>query len=182
MAGPVTGPGPEEWAPIVLRLPDGRQRLEVRLYERRQDDRGPWMYRIGIPLWQHAGGGDVEPVEFRTWVTAGVLEPIDGVDLSAVVTHRAAHDSPVPEPSRWAWVVRPARGPAGRRGVVVHDHDCPLAAGAGPELGIDQALDAMLRPGAEACTRCDAAAVLLPALQLGAGVTGSVGASGQGEG
>ncbi|MFJ3841789.1 hypothetical protein ACIPY6_40675 [Streptomyces sp. NPDC090054] len=35
----------------------------------------------------------------------------------------------------------------------------------GPELGIEEALDAMLRPGAEACHRCDGAILLIPMLQ-----------------
>ncbi|MET9610864.1 hypothetical protein ABZZ17_38245 [Streptomyces sp. NPDC006512] len=42
-------------------------------------------------------------------------------------------------------------------------------AGGKTELGIEEALDAMLRPGAKACHRCDAAAVLIPMLQLGQG-------------
>ncbi|MFF3091591.1 DUF6233 domain-containing protein [Streptomyces nojiriensis] len=154
----------EPWAPILLLLPDGRQRLEVRLYDRRQDDHEPWMYLIGAPLWQHADGGAIEPMEFRTWVTPEVLEPIPGVDMSVVPKHRVTRD---PEPApRWGWVTRPkARG----RGLIIHDHDCEHVEGGGRELGIEEALDAMLRPGAEACTSCDAVAVLVPMLQLGEG-------------
>lgn len=84
-------------------------------------------------------------------------------DLSIVPTHRAVHEPP---PSRWGWVQRPKPG---GRGFTVHDHDCELAADGGAELGLDEALDAMLRPGAEACDQCDAAAVLVPMLQLGQG-------------
>ncbi|MFD6186782.1 DUF6233 domain-containing protein [Streptomyces goshikiensis] len=146
-------------------LPDGRQRLQVRLYERRRDNDklGPWLYRIGAPIWEYDGEGDVSAMEFRTWVTADQLEPIEGVDLSVVPTYRVVHEPP---PSRWGWVQRPKPG---GRGFTLHDHYCELAADGGAELGIEEALDAMLRPGAEACTRCDAAAVLVPMLQLGQG-------------
>ncbi|WP_331761958.1 hypothetical protein [Streptomyces sp. NBC_01546] len=44
----------EHW-PITMTLPDGQQRLTVRLYERAKDREGPWMYRIGAPMWQCAG-------------------------------------------------------------------------------------------------------------------------------
>ncbi|MER6522616.1 DUF6233 domain-containing protein [Streptomyces sp. NPDC001553] len=146
-------------------LPDSRQRMEVRLYERRrEDDTGEWLFLIGAPLWQYAGQGNVEAMEFRTWVTAGQLEPIEGVDLSAVPTHQA--DPEPPAVSRWGWVLRPKPG---GRGSTVHDHDCELAAGGGAEFGLEEALDAMLRPGSQACVHCDAAAVLVPMLQLGQG-------------
>ncbi|MEU9032695.1 DUF6233 domain-containing protein [Streptomyces sp. NPDC048383] len=149
----------------MLLLPDGRQRLEVRLYERRRDDdTGEWLFLIGAPLWQYAGRGAVEPAEYRTWVTAKELEPIEGVDLSPVPTHQLG--SGPPPVSRWGWILRPK--PRGR-GFTVHVHDCEQAAGGGAELGVEEALDAMLRPGAEACHRCDAAAVLIPMLQLGQG-------------
>ncbi|MGW6865134.1 hypothetical protein [Streptomyces sp. NPDC054901] len=72
-------PEPVPWAPIMLLLPDCRQRLEVRLHERRRDDdTGEWLFLIGAPLWQYAGQGTVEPAEYRTWVTAKQLEPIEG--------------------------------------------------------------------------------------------------------
>lgn len=50
-----------------------------------------------------------------------------------------------------------------------HDHDCKLAGAGGIELGIEEALDSMLRPGPQASDKCDAAAVLIPMLQLGQG-------------
>ncbi|MGW6865133.1 DUF6233 domain-containing protein [Streptomyces sp. NPDC054912] len=88
------------------------------------------------------------------------------MDLSAVPSHQA--DPGPPPVSRWGWILRPKPG---ARGSTIHDHDCELAAGGGTELGVEEALDAMLRPGAEACHRCDAAAALIPMLQLGQGYT-----------
>ncbi|MEU8773471.1 DUF6233 domain-containing protein [Streptomyces sp. NPDC048606] len=176
-AGTGVDPGPARWAPIMMLLPDGRQHLRVRLHERRRDDdTGRWLYLIGAPLWQYAGRGDVEAMEFRTWVTADQLRPIPGVDLSAVPTHRGDLDRPA-APTRWGWVLRP--DPGGRTSTL-HDHDCELAASAGPaagstagpggaELGLDGALDALLRPGTEACHHCDAAAALIPMIELGQG-------------
>ncbi|MFD7898222.1 DUF6233 domain-containing protein [Streptomyces sp. NPDC059743] len=46
---------------------------------------------------------------------------------------------------------------------------CRHAAGAGRELGTQEAVDALMREGAQACTDCDAAAVLVPALEFGQG-------------
>ncbi|MFF8309086.1 DUF6233 domain-containing protein [Streptomyces lydicus] len=56
-----------------------------------------------------------------------------------------------------------------RGGTVAHDADCRQAGGGGVELGAMEALDALMRPGARACHDCDAAAVLVPALELGQG-------------
>ncbi|MFE9413991.1 DUF6233 domain-containing protein [Streptomyces sp. NPDC006704] len=147
--------------PITLVLPDGQMIGRVRLYERQQLDSGLWMYRVGAPLWQTALGGDVEPVEYETWVTSAELRPIPGVDMSAVPTIRRA--SP-PPPARWAWVL--ARREAGSA-VMVHAAGCRLAAGHGREVGTEAALDALARPGAVACTGCDAAEVLVPILEHG---------------
>ncbi|MGP3685717.1 DUF6233 domain-containing protein [Streptomyces sp. IBSNAI002] len=57
----------------------------------------------------------------------------------------------------------------GGRGLVVHDHDCPRGESGGREPGVEDSLDALKRPGIEACTSCDAAADLVPALKLGTG-------------
>ncbi|WP_268830454.1 DUF6233 domain-containing protein [Streptomyces sp. WAC05374] len=64
-------------------------------------------------------------------------------------------------------MVRPAPERRGR--TVVHDAMCRHAAGGGTEVGTLEALDALMRDGARACTDCDACAVLIPALELGQG-------------
>ncbi|WP_353962668.1 DUF6233 domain-containing protein [Streptomyces sp. NBC_00555] len=58
----------------------------------------------------------------------------------------------------------------GRRGgSVVHESSCRRAEGSGTELRTEEALDALMRPGVDACHDCDAAIVLIPVLQLGEG-------------
>ncbi|MFI8392893.1 hypothetical protein [Streptomyces sp. NPDC085540] len=89
-------------APIALVLPDGQAIERVRLYERQQLDTGLWMYRIGVPLWQTAAGGGVEPAEYSTWVTAAQLRPLPGVDLGRVPAHPRTRTS---APARWAWLL-----------------------------------------------------------------------------
>ncbi|MFG2753949.1 DUF6233 domain-containing protein [Streptomyces xanthophaeus] len=144
--------------PITLVLPDGQEIERVRLYERQQIESGLWMYRIGIPLWQTAVGGGVEPAEYETWVTAAQLRPIPGVDLDGVPSSRAAASG------RWAWMLD-GRGPG--RATTVHARGCRLATDAARPLGTMAALDALTGPGAVACTGCDAAEVLLPILRHG---------------
>lgn len=144
--------------PITLYLPDG-QTLRVRLYERAQLDSGLWMYRIGIPLWQTAVGGGVEPVEADTWVTAEQLRPIPGVDLSAVPT------TPLPAspPTGWVWLLdRPVRGPA-----VIHAEGCRRLSERARPLRTEGALDALAAPGTVACAECDASEVLESILHHG---------------
>lgn len=51
----------------------------------------------------------------------------------------------------------------------MHDASCRHAAGGGTELGTQEAVDALMWDGTRACTDCDAAAVLVPALELGQG-------------
>lgn len=146
-------------APITLVLPDGQTIERVRLYERAQLDDGAWVYRIGVPLWQTALGGGAEPVEYSTWVTAGQLRPIPGVDLSAVPTTRR----PASPRTGWVWILdRPARGPA-----VIHSGGCRLAGGRARALRTEAALDALAAPGTVACAECDAHEVLVPILQHG---------------
>ncbi|MGY5079299.1 DUF6233 domain-containing protein [Streptomyces nigrescens] len=158
---PPAGTRPAE---ISLTLPDG-QTVRVRLHERRET-RGPhpWRYLIGVPSWVATPTG-VEAAEYRVWVTADPLQPIEGVDLSSVPTHRLPAELPPPTPSGWA--VRP--DPERRGGTVVHDAGCRKTGGGGTELDAMEALDALMRPGARACHDCDAAAVLKPALELGKG-------------
>ncbi|MGA5556126.1 DUF6233 domain-containing protein [Streptomyces lavendulocolor] len=62
-------------------------------------------------------------------------------------------------------MVHPAPERRGR--TVVHDAMCRHAAGGGTELGTLEAVNALMRDGARACTDCDASAVLIPALELG---------------
>ncbi|WP_432141092.1 DUF6233 domain-containing protein [Streptomyces sp. bgisy084] len=155
------GTGPAE---ITLVLPDG-QTVRVRLHER-CETRGqhPWRYRIGVPSWVATQAG-VEAAEYGVWVTSDQLQPIEGVDLSRVPTQRLPPELPPPRPS--GWVVR--ADPERRGGTVVHAADCRQAGGGGVELGAMEALDALMRPSARACHDCDAAAVLVPALELGQG-------------
>jgi hypothetical protein len=151
-------------ARITLTLPDA-QTVEVRLYERLRATHGhPWRYRVGVPAWTATESG-VEAAEYSVWVTDRELRPIEGVDLSAVPTHRPREALPQPQPSGWA--VRP--DPRRRGGTVVHDAVCPDATGGGKEMGTLEALDALMRPGASACHECYAAEVLVPALELGKG-------------
>ncbi|MBE1599932.1 MULTISPECIES: DUF6233 domain-containing protein [Streptomyces] len=154
----------QPFALITLVLPD-EQAVQVRLYERLQTTgRHPWRYRIGVPSWVATEDG-VEPAEYSVWVTDKQLQPIDGVDLSIVPTHRRLDALPLPKPS--GWVVRP--DPQRRGGTVVHDAVCRHATVGGKELGTMEALDALMRPGASACHECVAAEVLVPALELGKG-------------
>ncbi|MFF7543375.1 DUF6233 domain-containing protein [Streptomyces canus] len=150
-------------AAIALTLPDG-QTVQVRLHAR-QEVTGPhpWRYLVGVPSWVARPDG-VEAAEYTVWVTDRQLTPIEGVDLSGVPTRRLPGRPPQPAPG---WVVCPAPGRRGR--TVVHDAMCRHAAGGGTELGTQEAVDALMREGARACTECDAAAVLVPALELGQG-------------
>ncbi|MFD9453488.1 DUF6233 domain-containing protein [Streptomyces sp. NPDC059985] len=154
--------------PIGLVTPD-RQHLQVRLFERQQIElqggRRIWKFKIAAPMWQSAAGGGVEAVGFTTWVTAEVLVPYRCVAYDAI----ESHPLPIlpPEPQTWGWVLRPGQGRRGRS--VVHESTCRYAEGSGAELRTEEALDALMRPGVDACHDCDAAAVLVPALQLGEG-------------
>lgn len=150
-------------ADMALALPDG-QTVRVRLHARREvAGPYPWRYLVGVPSWVARPDG-VEAAEYTVWVTDRQLTPIEGVDLSGVPTRRLPGPPPQPAPG---WVVRPE--PGHRRRTVVHDAMCRHAAGSGTELGTQEAVDALTREGARACAECDAAAVLVPALELGQG-------------
>ncbi|MFD7834504.1 DUF6233 domain-containing protein [Streptomyces sp. NPDC059761] len=98
------------------------------------------MYRIGVPLWQTAARGGVEPADHSTWVTAEQLRPLPGVDLGHVPAHPRTHTSaPTTE-------------------------DCPNATDCAHPLGTRQVLNALARPGTTACTVCGAVESLLPIL------------------
>ncbi|MFF3675909.1 DUF6233 domain-containing protein [Streptomyces sp. NPDC002120] len=148
-------------APITLLLPDGQEIGRVLLYERQQLDSGLWMYRIGVPLWQTAAGGGVEPAEYSTWVTSEQLRPLPGVDLGRIPAHPRTRTS---TPTRWAWLLD---GRTHGRPATVHTEGCRNATDRAHPLGTMQALDALARPGTTACTVCDAAEVLLPILAHG---------------
>ncbi|MFF4448306.1 DUF6233 domain-containing protein [Streptomyces sp. NPDC001502] len=157
----MTEPPPPSPAPITLLLPDGQEIGRVRLYERRQLDTRLWMYRIGVPLWQTAAGGGVEPAEYSMWVTAAQLRPIPGVNLDAVPKHPR---STTTAPERWAWVLD---GRVHGRPATVHAEGCRNVTDRAHPLGTMHALDALARPGTTACTVCDAAEALLPILAHG---------------
>ncbi|MEU9148477.1 DUF6233 domain-containing protein [Streptomyces sp. NPDC048349] len=80
-----------------------------------------------------------------------------------------SHALPVlpPEPETWGSVLRPVHGR--RRRSVLHESTCRHRKGSGTELRTEEALDAPMRPGVDACHDCDAAAALIPALQMGEG-------------
>ncbi|MCZ1006814.1 DUF6233 domain-containing protein [Streptomyces lydicus] len=107
----------------------------------------------------------MEAAEYGVWVTSEQLQPIEGIDLSRVPTRRLPPELPPPRPSGWVTLPDPKR----RGGTVVHEAGCRQASGGGVELGVMEALDALMRPGARACHDCDAAAALKPALELGTG-------------
>lgn len=117
-----------------------------------------------MPAWVATPDG-VEAAEYTVWVTDQQLTPIEGADLEAVPTRRLPRRPPPPAPG---WLVRPAPERRGR--TIVHDAACRhIADNGGKELSTMEALDALMRPGARACNDCDAAAVLIPALELGEG-------------
>ncbi|MER6314407.1 DUF6233 domain-containing protein [Streptomyces sp. NPDC001581] len=154
-------PAAPHW-PITLVLVDG-QRLQVRLYERQElPDR--WVYKIGMPAYVTVEGGRVQPSEYTVWVTADLLEPMWAVNYPAVPSHRLPAEPP-PEQPGWMLRVRPG----GRRGAVVHESGCEKAAGGGQDMDTLEALDALMRPGVDACHECAAAVVLIQALELGSG-------------
>ncbi|MFE4264467.1 DUF6233 domain-containing protein [Streptomyces sp. NPDC056883] len=141
----------------------------MRLFERQQIEldsgRRVWKFKIAVPMWGASADGGVEAVGFTAWVTAEVLVPYWCVAYEAVPSHFIP--AALPEPESWGWVIRPVHGLRGRS--VVHESTCRHAARSGTELRTEEALDALMRPGVDACHDCDAAAVLVPALQLGEG-------------
>ncbi|MFE1877787.1 DUF6233 domain-containing protein [Streptomyces sp. NPDC059496] len=112
-----------------------------------------------MPLHQYGGG--VEPTEYGTWVTSEQLRPLPGVDLGHIPAHPRTRTS---TPTRWAWLLD---GRAHGRPATVHAEGCRNATDRAHPLGTMQALDALARPGATACTVCDAAEALLPILTHG---------------
>ncbi|EST31746.1 DUF6233 domain-containing protein [Streptomyces niveus] len=156
----MSGGGADRPAEIMLVLPDS-QTVRVRLHERQEAAEGSqWRYLIGVPAWVATREG-VEAAEYSVCVTADQLRPISGVDLFAVATYKLPAQPP---PVASGWTV----GPGGRKGQsVVHDMACRNGPPLASELNTLEALDALERPGARACDVCDAAAILVPALELG---------------
>ncbi|MEU6215419.1 DUF6233 domain-containing protein [Streptomyces sp. NPDC047023] len=106
----------------------------------------------------------MEPVEYPVWVPAGedeYVRPVEGQDYRTVPveTRPSSHPYLAPPPPgadvRWAWTIEHTGGVA-----VLHEYGCASAPADGPELTLDDALDAYARPGARACPECAAAAVL----------------------
>ncbi|WP_331719785.1 DUF6233 domain-containing protein (plasmid) [Streptomyces sp. NBC_01023] len=159
-------PDPDEQAlPITVLLPD-RQEIDGRLVERRQIEGGAWRYLVALVLWCHTESGAVEAAEYRVYLTPEEVRPIPGVSYDGALTHRLP-PAPVPVPAgpRWGWrVERRLDGQRRPQGTVVHVHDCELAAGAGREVDLDEALTALRRHGSTPCKTCDAAASLMPLL------------------
>ncbi|MFF4105427.1 DUF6233 domain-containing protein [Streptomyces sp. NPDC001903] len=143
-------------------MPDS-QRLQVRLYER-QELPDHWVFKIGMPAYITLEGGRAQPSEYTVWVTADLLEPMWAVNYPKVPSHRLPAEPP-PERPGWMLQIRPG----GRRRAVVHETGCSTAGGSGQEMDTMEALDALMRPGVDACTDCAAAEVLIQALELGSG-------------
>lgn len=99
------------------------------------------------------------------WVTADLLEPIWAVNYPQVPSHHLSAELP-PERPGWMLCILPGRW----RRSVVHETSCEQAAGGGREMDTMEALDALMRPGTEACHDC-AAGILVQALGLGSGYT-----------
>ncbi|MEW1926389.1 DUF6233 domain-containing protein [Streptomyces sp. NPDC088360] len=149
--------------PVDVRLPDG-QSVKGRLHARQQTLSG-WRMWVGLPMWQNVGveGEGIEAAEYRVWLAAEQAGPIGGVTYDDVPTYRLPSDEP-PD-TRWAWTVQRLQDHAGRvTRTVVHLYDCESSPGGASELNLDEALDALERPGAQACKKCGAAASLTPLL------------------
>lgn len=155
------GDGPPPAVRVVL--PDGQ---EIRgVLHARQETPSGWRYWTGLPLWQNVGteGEGIEPAEYRVWLSPNQVRPLDGVTYD-VPTHRLP--TTAPPDTRWAWTVQRLRGPDGRSTpqTVVHVYDCEHSPRGASELNLDEALDALQRPGARACKECGAAEALTPLL------------------
>ncbi|MFC8919584.1 DUF6233 domain-containing protein [Streptomyces sp. NPDC057116] len=144
---------------IRVLLPDG-QEINGVLHER-QKTPDTWLHLVGILVWNTTGPGEVEAAEYRSWIDTDHVRPLPGVSYDAVPTRPLPHAVEPAPGTRWSWTVQHLPGRAGAAGTVVHTADCEMA-GDGPQLDLDQARDALRRPGAVACTACDAAASLTP--------------------
>lgn len=151
---------------VLLTLPDG-QRIRAGLRAWTWTHRS-WMFCVAIPMWSGTKNDWVEPADYVVWVPAEHVEPIEGIDYSAVPTEGTGPPSDAapaaPEADmRWAWTVERVweAGPGSRPiGTIVHEYGCAKAPPGGPELTLDEALTALARAGARACKACGAAEVL----------------------
>ncbi|MFI9356011.1 DUF6233 domain-containing protein [Streptomyces lydicus] len=116
-----------------------------------------------MPSWVATQAG-VEAAEYGVW------------DIRSAPANRGGGSvlrSDAPAPARASSTAALRVGCAARCGAARRNGgayaDCRQAGGGGVELGAMEALDALMRPGARACHDCDAAAVLVPALELGQG-------------
>lgn len=157
--------------PVRVTLPDG----EVRgvLHERRQWERGGWMYLVGIKVWTNTEDERVEAREYRMWLTPDKeVHPIPGVDYKQVpkvpltdVVSSQDEQSGGLDPKRWTWKVERIRGHGRPGALVIHEWNCAEAPVDEPEIDVQAALDTMTTtPGATLCQECDASVVLTPLL------------------
>jgi hypothetical protein len=157
-------PEPAAPPPVRVTLPDG----EVRgvLHERRQWERGGWMYLVGIRVWTNTADEQVVPAEFRAWLTPGVqVHAIDGIDYSRVPSYPLADGSrSTLDPNRWTWKLQRTPPGNGRPGsVVVHEWNCSEAPADEPEIDLQAALDTVTHtPRATLCEDCAASVSLTP--------------------
>ncbi|WP_328535114.1 DUF6233 domain-containing protein [Streptomyces sp. NBC_00344] len=119
-------------------------------------------FQVGVPMWRHEEA-EVIAVEYRVWVSPEQLRPLEGVRYDQVPIRGLPPDQePAPAGPRWGWRVVPLLDNRRRTlGQVVHVHDCTEAEG-GRDADLDEALDALRRPGGQACQECAAAEALLP--------------------
>lgn len=147
-------------------LPDG-QEVRGHLVERRQWQRGGWMYRVVLPVWANTAEETVEARELSAWLTPGEqVHPIDGVDYTRVPTHPLPPGPGAPDPDRWGWrVVRVPPRPGRPGGVIMHIWDCPRLPEGQPDMDVMEALEVMRNtPGAVLCKECGASVALGPLL------------------
>ncbi|MET7887800.1 DUF6233 domain-containing protein [Streptomyces avermitilis] len=146
----------------------GGQELVGQLRERRAWRLGGWMYLVGLSMWATDSVTEqVEPREYRVWLSPDQAHPVEGVSYEQVPTHPLPREEQgATDSDRWAWKVQRIRPGGGRPGsVLVHVWDCPDAPAGGDELDVYEALD-VLRSTARAlaCKECGAAAALGPLL------------------
>lgn len=143
-------PGPP---PIFVVLPDG-QEVRGRLLARRQQRDG-WRYQIGIQLWRDRGNSSAVAGEHRAWVSPAQVRPIPGVSYRNVPTRRPSSADDLSHKGRPAWTLQYLPHRPGHPGAtLLHVIGC---APSDQSLDREEALAALSRPRAAACTECDAA-------------------------
>ena len=138
--------------PILVVLPDG-QELRARLHARRRQQDG-WQYQVGIQLWQDRNGS-ARAAEHRVWVSPLQARPIPGVSYRNVPTHRPSPTEIWQGQSRPSWTLQCLPHRPGHPGAtLIHVIGCTPS---DRSLDREEALAALSRPRAAACTECDAA-------------------------